>query len=306
LKLSVVIPTYNRAQALAQALKHLKPQVEDMHGAAEVVVVDDGSVDNTGKLMQSLLQSWDIPLRYEYQPNRGPAAARNQGLRKAQGRWVLFMGDDIYARPGLLKRHLREHERLYPQPTVAVLGRVVWDTSLDLSPFMRWWGSRRLSYPRRQQPGFVEVWRFYTCNVSVHREFILSHGGFDPAFRSAALEDTELAWRLSSQGFRVYYDPQALAYHHHPTDLRGACRQMETVGKAASTFREKTGRPVLSWKWRLMARGPWMTPDVIRPLMRWAEQWQDRLACPILWASLLTYSFLVGCGCKPALDGKDA
>jgi hypothetical protein len=49
-----------------------------------------------------------------------------------------------------------------------------------------------------------------------------------------------------------------------------------------------------------------MTPAVMRPLMLQAEQWQDRFACPILWASLLTYSFLVGCGRKPPLDNNDA
>jgi glycosyltransferase involved in cell wall biosynthesis len=305
LSISIVIPTHNRKQILAQTLRRLKTQVEDMSDAVEIVVVDDGSIDDTATLVQSFVHAWDIPLHYEYQVSRGPAAARNRGLRVARGRWVLFIGDDIYAGSGLLKRHLYTHESLHSQPKIAVLGRVVWDPSLNVSPFMRWWGDYRLNYPRQRKPRFVEPWRFYTCNVSVDRNFILSHGGFDPSFSAAALEDTELAWRLSSQGLRIYYDPEALAYHHHPTDLHAACRQMEVVGRSASTFRERTGRPALSYKWRLMACTPWMSPTVMRPLMQWAEQWQDRFAFPFVWISLLTYSFLVGCGRKPRLDSNN-
>jgi glycosyltransferase involved in cell wall biosynthesis len=84
---SVIIPTYNRAHligetvesALAQTYKHL-----------EILVVDDGSTDNT----QEILQPYKDHIRYFYQENRGVSAARNVGLRNAQGRYIAFLDSD--------------------------------------------------------------------------------------------------------------------------------------------------------------------------------------------------------------------
>jgi GT2 family glycosyltransferase len=164
---------------------------------------------------------------------------------------------------------------------------------------MRWWGNQRLRFPKSLKPGFVETWRFYTCNVSAKREFLLSHGGFDEAFPSAALEDTELSFRLNKHGLKLFFLPQALAYHHHPIDLDSACRQMEAVGRSADHFYHKTSHPGIPKSWWLASRGPWMTPALINPLKTLAERWQYRFSCPPLWLIVLTYSYLVGRGLKP-------
>lgn len=300
LKLSVVIPTYNRAPTLRQSLALLAPQARELGDAVEIIVVDDGSDDDTAAVVTA--SAADYAVRYEYQGNRGPAAARNKGMQLARGEWILFLGDDIYAQPGLLQRHLYVHEHLQPGATVAVLGLVTWDPALEISPFMAWWGQRRLPYPRSLEPSFVENWRFYTCNVSAQRDFMLSQGGFDEAFPDAAFEDTEFALRLSKQGLRIYFCPQALAYHHHPTDLAGARRQMETAGRSCALFYGKTNLPGMPRSWRWIGRGPWMRPALINPLTKLAERWQHRCACPPLWNLVLAYSFLVGRGLKPRLD----
>jgi glycosyltransferase involved in cell wall biosynthesis len=301
LALSIVIPTFNRAATLRQSLQQLIPQADALGDDVEMIVVDDGSTDDTAKVVSSLAHEGRLSIRYVHQPNRGPAAARNLGMHTARAEHILFLGDDIFPQPGLLEAHLNAYAHQEPRPTFAVLGLVIWDPSLEITPFMKWWGDQRLRFPASRKPGFTDSWRFYTCNVSAQREFLLADGGFDEEFPNAAFEDTELAFRLSKRGLELYFEPRALAYHHHPTDIGAAYRQMETAGRSFQYFHHKTGYPGLPRNWRLIGSGPWMTRGIIRRAFALAERWQDRFACPPLWISILTYSFMVGRGSRPAL-----
>jgi glycosyltransferase involved in cell wall biosynthesis len=90
---SVLIPTYNRAYCLARAINSALGQT---YPRVEVLVVDDGSTDNTRKLVESAYGR-DDRVRYLYQPNAGVSAARNHGLRAARGDYVAFLdSDDVW------------------------------------------------------------------------------------------------------------------------------------------------------------------------------------------------------------------
>ncbi len=93
---SVVIPVYNRAQALGDAIRSvLAQQCQDF----EIVVVDDGSKDDPGRVVRAFA---DPRIRFAAQENRGGGAARNAGIDLAQGRFVAFLdSDDVW-----LPRHL--------------------------------------------------------------------------------------------------------------------------------------------------------------------------------------------------------
>src|SRR5687767_6564514 len=99
MELSVVVPTHNRGPILARCLECLAAQTL-VDRPWEVVVVDDGSHDDTPARIAGLSDRLPFPLVYMRQPNRGPAAARNAGIRAARGRLQLFIGDDILAGPG--------------------------------------------------------------------------------------------------------------------------------------------------------------------------------------------------------------
>lgn len=92
---SVIIATHNRAPLLEQALTCLADQD---HRPLEVVVVDDGSQDDTRQRVVRMAKAWEchagLTLHYRYQPNEGPAEARNRGMRQARGDGILFMDDD--------------------------------------------------------------------------------------------------------------------------------------------------------------------------------------------------------------------
>jgi glycosyltransferase involved in cell wall biosynthesis len=99
-KISVVIPTYNNAALLCETLDGVRGQTfKDF----EVIVVDDGSTDNTAEVVRK----YDPNVRYLHQPNQGPAAARNKGASLAQGEFIAFCDhDDIWNQrhlEGLLK-----------------------------------------------------------------------------------------------------------------------------------------------------------------------------------------------------------
>jgi GT2 family glycosyltransferase len=233
-----VVPTYRRPGLLSSCIESFDQQTEPP--SFEVVVVDDGSADDTASVLRALASTrpW---LRWASQPvNRGPAAARNRALADATGELVLFVDDDIVASPSLLRTHVQRHDAA-DDDRLAILGRVDWHPSLEITPFMRWLDRSGLqfAYDTWLTPGPVELpaAAFYTANLSVPRQLVLDVGGFDERFPFAAYEDMELATRLTARGLRMVYDPTALAYHRRAIDRRTFVQRMARVGESAQLMR---------------------------------------------------------------------
>lgn len=231
--ISVVIPTRERWPVLRRTLELLEQQ-ELGGGAAELVVVDNGSRDGSA----AELERWAADpvrapaVRALNEPKRGPAAARNAGVRAARGRIVLFLGDDCRpASRSLLAGHLAAHEG----DPCAVVGLTEWDPELDATPVMRWLmrSGKQFDFDRaeRDRPG---PWLFYTSNVSLPRESIAEAGWFDERFPSAAWEDYELALRLEEHGLRFAWRRDLVVHHHHHYGLHDSLRHMEEVGRSAN------------------------------------------------------------------------
>lgn len=296
--LSIVIPTFNRADTLARTLVALQDACCEMDEPVEVVIVDDGSTDRTPEVITRMSHA-GMTVRFLQQANRGPAAARNRGWKVAQGTWIMFIGDDILVTPRALCAHLSRQRQLSHSSVWAVQGPVTWTPELAISPFMRWWEKHRFVYP--PSSSVAPFWCFYTCNVSLPREALVQSDGFDEAFRYAAYEDTELAFRLAQAGLQVYYDASALVYHNHPTDLGVAYRQMELLGRSHALMESRTGLKGLPKLWRWAGRGPWMSPGMVRWLYRRVERghpfglWH--------WAAIvvLVYAYMVGQGRKQSV-----
>ncbi|MBU0943006.1 MAG: glycosyltransferase family 2 protein [Proteobacteria bacterium] len=117
--ISVIIPSYNRASLLVRALESVQGQTLD---CVEVIVVDDGSTDDTASRVSSFASQCSFPLRYIYQKNSGPAAARNRGIEEARFPLLAFLDSDdhwqkkklasqvavLEKRPDILISHTRE------------------------------------------------------------------------------------------------------------------------------------------------------------------------------------------------------
>lgn len=109
-KVSVVIPSYNRAGTLSRSVTSVLAQTE---GDFELIVVDDGSTDNTPSLISSLR---DPRIRWEHHiRNRGPAAARNTGVSAAKGKWIAFLDSDDEWLPEKLELQLAHISERAPE-----------------------------------------------------------------------------------------------------------------------------------------------------------------------------------------------
>jgi glycosyltransferase involved in cell wall biosynthesis len=243
--LSVVIPTKDRADALARTLDALEAQ-QAGDAKLEAVVIDNGSSDGTVEQVRQRAGQAKLPMLLLEEPGGGPAAARNAGAEAASGDVLLFLGDDTEpADEALLRTHLDLHAAR-PEPTYGVLGRITWNPRKPVTPFMHWLenGGPQFHY-RELSAGPVDAASyFYSSHASVKRTIFEQVGGFDVRFPTAAVEDTELGVRLADAGLELDYHPELLVLHDHPTTPEQSLRRSVAVGRSAALYnRLRPDRP---------------------------------------------------------------
>jgi glycosyltransferase involved in cell wall biosynthesis len=210
MKLSVVIPTMNKRPLLARTLAALLAQeagTEDW----EVVVVNDGSTDDTAAFLAGLAGQ-AARLRVVSPPsNVGRARARNLGWRAAAGASVLFLDDDILAPPGLLRAHLAILER---GGRAGTIGAAVTAPEIVDAPHFHYIDTRGVAkLPAGPAPGKY----FVTQNAAVPRDALDEVGGFDEGYAAYGFEDMDLGFCLEDAGVRFEHlcAPVPLHIHHH-------------------------------------------------------------------------------------------
>src|SRR5688572_20569256 len=194
---SIVIPTHNRIRMLERVLESLGSQAAAP--PFEVIVVDDGSRDDTAARMSAARTSF--PFRFHSQKNAGPGQARNRGVEMATGRYVLFVGDDTVPEPSFLAEHARTHAESNQDRLVACLGYTGWPDGTRITAFMDYINDYGLQFGYKliRHGEIVPFNFFYTSNISIDRQLLLEER-FDTEFPAAAWEDIELAYRLDTRG----------------------------------------------------------------------------------------------------------
>jgi glycosyltransferase involved in cell wall biosynthesis len=228
--LTVVIPTYGKPETLPLVLRRLEAQTLP-RDRFEVIVIDDGSPDDTSERLGALAASTPLTLRWMRQENRGVSATRNRGAREARAAILLLIQDDILAAPDLLERHLQGH-RNHPEVTAVVVGRVTWPSEWKIDHFMEWLdnGGPQFRYHQVRGQTTVTYKHVYTCNVSFKTQALLDNP-FDEQI-VYGFEDIELAWRLQERGFSFHFDEQALGYHHHRRSFEDFRRRQFKAGQS--------------------------------------------------------------------------
>jgi GT2 family glycosyltransferase len=239
LTITAIVPTFNRREQLLRCLAALGDQSLPPT-QYDIVVVDDGSTDGSEEAVAKL--KLPAGLEYHAQANLGPAAARNRGIAAARGDLLLFLGDDVLADRRLLEEHVAAHQR-HADPASAVLGRLDWPDWRPRTPLMDYVcgpGQLQFAYDDIRRMPRLDYRFFYTSNVSVKRAFLAGTGElFDPAFRYAAFEDTELAYRLQRRGLTLHYADGARAVHDHAIDVDGFVGREERAGEMAVSLYRK-------------------------------------------------------------------
>ncbi|MGH9247373.1 MAG: glycosyltransferase [Acidimicrobiales bacterium] len=205
--LTVVIPTRDRWEITRRTLDGLARQTET--GFATIVVVDgdDQRPPALGRDVEVLVNR-----------RAGPGAARNRGAHRARTALVLFLGDDMVPQPGLVATHVAGH-RTDTAPETGVLGHVDWHPDISDSRLLRWmdWSASQFNFAGLAAGDDAHWARFYSCNVSLKRDFFLGAGGFDEDF-TYYYEDLDCGWRLGERGLRLRFEPAAQAQHLHRYD----------------------------------------------------------------------------------------
>lgn len=214
---SVVIATRDRAPLLAGCLTSLASQ--DGAGRFEVVVVDNGSRDDTPAVIAA---AGAIAVRVE-EPNR--ARARNAGIARASAPTLIFIDDDTIAPPRFVAAHAAAHTRP---------GRVVSGPILNVT-----------SPAQRPRPSPLHYSRafFCTCNASAPRADLLAIGGFDERFDRYGWEDTDVGVRLNARGLRRTFAWSAYIYHVKPPEVMPLERRLAIArekGAMAARFVRKS------------------------------------------------------------------
>jgi len=232
LRISVVIPTYNRLDTLRHVIPALVAQ--DLRPEAfEVIVADSNSNDGTAEYLAEIART-SPNVRHLPGPYTGRASARNAGIAAARARLVLFTDADIIASSDLLSAHLARHAG----GRKAVIGCEIQVDSYDA--YLR---KRRdpvhedaLHPPTRKQLSWLY---FMTGNCSVLRADLDHVGRFDEDFTGYGHEDLELGYRIQHAGIPIEYAPEAVNYHWHPVPFDQQQGRMELAGRSTVRFYRK-------------------------------------------------------------------
>jgi GT2 family glycosyltransferase len=241
---SVVIPTYNRADLLCVTLRSVLAQT---YRKLEILVIDDGSQDHT----REVVQRFGPPVHYHYQPNAGVCAARNHGLARARGEFVALLDSDDLWLPWKIEAQVRVLERFPAMGMVWTDMRAVDEEGRLLHEryLRRFYGAYdRVHIERVLQhvSGLGEAWEcappelrhapvyqgnlfssmlmgnlVHTSTVLLRRSRLRLVGGFDESLRTSG-EDYEFHLRTCAQGLVGLLDTPSMEYRVGAADQLSA------------------------------------------------------------------------------------
>ncbi|MGD1904956.1 MAG: glycosyltransferase family 2 protein [Leptolyngbyaceae cyanobacterium] len=199
LSVSIVVPVHNGGESFRTCLAGLN-QVRSTFD--ELIVVADGDTDS----------SWLAAERWGAQVIRlpqsgGPARARNQGARVAQGDILFFLDADVCISPEAVKQVANVFER--DRDLAALIGS--YDDAPGASNFLSQY--RNLLHHYTHQTACADASTFWGACGAIRRDVFMAVGGFDERYRHPSIEDIELGYRLKSRGYRIRLDRQIQVKH---------------------------------------------------------------------------------------------
>lgn len=195
----------NGASRIGKCLDALSNQIAGRD--VEILVVDDGSSDDTAKVAQSF-----AGVRLISQANAGPAAARNRGALEATGSILLFTDDDCVPMPDWLEAMLEP----FNDPEVVAAKGIYRTRQPHLAArFVQ------IEYEDRYRlmSGLASIDFIDTYSAAFRRGSFLEMSGYDNSFPVACAEDVELSYRMSARGWKMIFAPAAIVYHTHPNRI---------------------------------------------------------------------------------------
>jgi len=221
-KASVVVCSYNGAKTLDRCLTSLK---EINYPSYEVILVDDGSTDNTHEI--AARHPWVKNIRQE---NKGLSFARNVGAHASCGDVIVYTDSDCMADP----------DWLYYLMGTLLSGDYAGVGGPNISPPAENWVQACVSAapggPNHVLLTDVVAEHIPGCNMAFHRWAFDQVGGFDPEYRKAG-DDVDFCWRLQQSGGVIAFSPAAIVWHYRRFTLQAFRKQQQGYGEAESMLR---------------------------------------------------------------------
>ena len=233
--ISVIIPLYNKGERVKKTIESALHQ--DYDGEWEIVVVDDGSTDNSAEYVKAFS---DKKVRYIYKTNRGVSAARNTGIKESKGEWIVFLDADDMLLPCALST-FASMQKQYPK-CLFFVGDSIWR---HLGVVIKQGANLEIVRHSSLTTMMLYLKRFYAAprNMCLHRSLVEKYGYFDT--RMSFYEDTEFVYRMLDNCEVVYTDKnvciyeqdgQGLSLSRHPVEKEMAYYIPEIIQKQKPGF----------------------------------------------------------------------
>lgn len=225
IQVSIIIPTYNRANYLADTLSTLGMMSET--SSAELIVIDNGSTDKTREIVETFTKESPLPCRYVYEPTPGLHVGRNLGAQLAQGEILAYLDDDVFVDPDWLTG-IQDAFTNYPE--LALLGGPCiphwegqppqWILDLKYPSSDGGWVLSQLSLLDLgyQEPAPCSPWHIFGCNFIIRKSVLFAAGGFHPD----GMPDHLLRYRGDGESYisRYIIDNKLLSMYHPACKIR--------------------------------------------------------------------------------------
>jgi glycosyltransferase involved in cell wall biosynthesis len=223
-RIAVIVAVYNAESTIEACIRSLLEMRRGSY-ALELIIVDNGSTDRT----RTIVAGFGDRLRLLTEPKRGPAAARNRGIREATAEWIAFTDADCVVEPDWL------FELVPPlaEPGVGISGGKI--MSIEPCNRIERFGERihdhRVAIESQNPPYAI------TMNWASRREVLLRAGLFDENLMRGS--DTDLAFRIHALGYELVYRGNAAIHHHNERTFRGLFHEGFMHGFGAERIRAK-------------------------------------------------------------------
>ncbi len=227
-KYSIIVPSYNRQEEIRELLDSFQ-LLDFPPNRLELIIADDGSSDETEKIVRSYQKKMSFNLHFFSQKNQGPGAARNMGIMKASGDFFVFVDSDCTVPPDWLKK---VEIGLQAQNAAAFGGRDSYREDFpDLLKAINYSMTSFFTTGGLRGGKGKKLAKFYprSFNMGISRELFKKVGGFGTLRHG---QDIEYSNRIIKSGAKVAYIDNAIVYHKRRTSIRKFFRQVFNWGVA--------------------------------------------------------------------------
>jgi len=234
--ISVIIPAYNEEDTIGECLASLE-KLDYPSEKLEIILINDGSSDNTKHVMSSYTKKLDLVLLET--EGVGPSKARNIGLDRASGEYVAFIDADCAVDGNWLNELLKG----FMTEDVAGVGGSqiipVNATEFEKKVHVFLSGMHFVSEYMKEADGMKIVQHVASCNAIYKTRVVREVQGFDEQLWPG--EDVDLDYKITHKGYTIAYNPKAIVMHHRPKDVKGFYSMMKRYGGAQAYLLRKHG-----------------------------------------------------------------